>query len=304
MPSPGSSCGEYPPICAVVITYQPDEAVVGNLRALLRQVDRVVIVDNAASAASRERLEEFAADARVEVVFNAGNLGIATALNQGAERARVWGFEWLATFDQDSRIPPDYFAGLFAAWHSAPGRARIAVLAPAYRDRGLGTVSSPSEPMSPDDTRNVFVPVTATSGNVVRLGPLAGVGGFADRYFIDLVDFELCLRLRRAGWRVLEVRGVRLDHAQGAWHRRRFLWRRPSMNDYGALRRYFQARNRLAMYARYGVGDFEWCAHDACGYVWDCAKLLLFGTRRRAKLAAMAWGGVDALLQRMGPRIE
>lgn len=289
-------------MCGVVVTYHPDEAMVDNLRALLGQVDRVVIVDNAASAASRGRLAEFATNARVELVFNASNLGIATALNQGAQRARALGFEWLATFDQDSRIPPDYFARLFAAWRSAPGRARIAVLAPAYRDRGLGTVSSPSEPMSPDDTRNVFVPVTATSGNVVRLDALAAVGGFADRYFIDLVDFEVCLRLRRAGWRVLEVRGVRLDHAQGAWHRRRLLWRRPAMNDYGELRRYYQARNRLALYRRYGSDNLEWCVHDARGYFWDCVKLLLLGTRRRAKLAAMARGVVDGLLGRMGPR--
>jgi rhamnosyltransferase len=300
---PASKPAAAPPrTCAIVVTYRPGRDVWDNLQALRVQVDRLVIVDNASDAASAGLLAGFAGDPGVEVVANGENRGIATALNQGARRARAEGFEWIATFDQDSRVPPGYFATLFAAWRSAPQRARIAVLASAYRDRGLGVVSSPSEPMSPDDTRNVFVPVTATSGNVVWLPALDAVGGFAEEYFIDLVDFEFCLRLRARGWRVLEVRSVRLDHAQGAWERRRFLWRRPAMNDYGEMRRYYQARNRLALYGRHGAANFEWCAHDARGYAWDCAKLLLFGTRRRAKLAAMARGAVDGLFRRMGPR--
>src|SRR5436853_244951 len=157
-----------PEIGAIVVTYHPDESVLENISALLGQVELLIIVDNAATAASRELLGRIHPRRETEIIFNAENRGIATALNQGVDR-------------------------------------------------------------------------------------------------------------RRAGWLILEARGVVLDHAQGRWERRRLWGRRPRVNDYDAVRRYYQTRNRLVLYRELGGYDLRWTLDDAQGYGWDFLKLLLFG---------------------------
>lgn len=287
-------------VCAVVVTYHPEPGVVENIRAVRRQVERLIVVDNEVTDESRNLLAALAEDPAVELVFNRENLGIATALNQGRERALSGDFDWLATFDQDSRAPDGFIAGLLAGYRAYAERERVAVLAPLYRDRNLGVVSSPSGPITGDPARETVISVTATSGNLVSTRALRAVGPFRDDFFIDCVDFDFCLRCRRQGWLVLEVRRVELDHAQGRFTQRRWLWRTPRLNDYSAVRRYYQARNRLIMYARFAAFDPRWILRDARGYASDLAKLLLFSERRPEKVRAVFTGFWHALIGKRG----
>lgn len=287
-----------PRVCAVVVAYHPGPEVPAHLAALASQVERLIVVDNAATPGSRTLLTAAAA---VDYLANTDNRGIAAALNQGVARALAAGCDWVATFDQDSLVPPGYIAGLLAARERAPDAGSVAVLAPLYRDRNLGFLFSPAVPL--DGGRgDVPVSVTATSGNLVSAAALRAVGGFRADYFIDCVDFEFCLRCRRAGWRVLEVRSVVLEHAAGRWQQRRWLWRRPRFNDYPADRRYYQARNRVELYRDYAGFDPRWIARDAWGYACDFLKLLLFCTDRGPKFWAVLAGFRDGLDGRMGPR--
>lgn len=286
-------------VVAVIVTYRPGQDVVANIGAIARQVERVVVVDNEASDHSRALLSAVAGDTKIEVIENRENLGIAAALNQGVDRLASWGAEWIATFDQDSRVPDGFVAGLLKGWEAFGERERVALVVPVYRDRGMGFVYSASGPLEGAE-RLQTVNVAAASGNLVSARALKVVGGFREDYFIDCVDFEFCLRCRKYGWLVLEVRDVMLDHAQGRWHERRFLWKRPRVNDYGAARRYYQARNRLLMYAEFASFDPRWTARDAFGYLCDFAKLVLFCEDRPAKLRAAALGWWHAVSGRRG----
>jgi rhamnosyltransferase len=245
-------------------------------------------------------LAAFEGNPAVERIFNVENAGIATALNQGAERAWAAGFPWIATFDQDSKIPESYMAGLLAAHAAYPNRDRVAVLAPLYRDRNMGFVYSASGPVTAESVASVPVSVAAASGNLVAAAAWHAVGGFRGDLFIDCVDFEFCLRCRQKGWLVLEVRAVRLDHAQGRWQERRLLWKNPRVNDYDAVRRYYQMRNRLIVFVRFVAFDPRWVLRDAWGYGCDCIKLVLFGRERGAKLRALAMGFWHACTGRRG----
>ena len=287
-------------ICAILVTYRPWPGVLANLEAVRRQVRHVIVVDNGSSDNSQALLASLAGDPAVELVFNRENLGIATALNQGVTRALARDFDWIATFDQDSTVPEGYIAGLLAAHATYPERERVAVLAPLYRDRHLGFVFSPGGPMTADSQDDVPVSVTATSGNLVSAAALRAVGGFRDDFFIDLVDFEFCLRCRRAGWLVLEVRRVILDHAVGRLRQRRLLWKRAKINDYDAFRRYYQARNRLIVGVHFVRFDPRWVLRDAWDYGCDFIKLLLFGENRWIKLRAIMAGFLHAVTGRRG----
>ncbi|MDO8543005.1 MAG: glycosyltransferase family 2 protein [Opitutaceae bacterium] len=288
-------------VCAVVVTYRPGPEVPAHIEAIRRQVGAVVVVDNEATAASRARLATIVGQPEVHLIANPENLGIATAFNQGAAFAVAGGFEWLATFDQDSAAPEGYIAALLAAHEPYPGADHTAVLAPLYRDRHLGFVYSPATgPVRDDSIGTVPVSVTASSGNLVATAALRAVGGFRDDFFMACVDLEFCLRCRRAGWNVLEVRSVVLDHAMGRYEQRRWLWLNPRINDYDASRRYYQARNLLVLYATHGRADFRWAMRDAWHYASDLLKLLFFCEHRGEKVRAVATGFWHALTGRRG----
>ncbi len=286
-------------VAAVVVAYRPGPEVPQHLAALRPQVERLIVVDNAATSASRDLLT---AAGGIDYVSNTANLGIAAALNQGAALALAAGCDWVATFDQDSLAPAGYIAGLLGALDRVPRPGAVAILAPVYRDRHLGFLFSPAQPLAGDPAADVPVSVTATSGNLVAAAALRATGGFRDDYFIDCVDFEFCLRCRAAGWQVIEVRRMVLEHAAGRWQERRWLGKARRFNDYPAERRYYQARNRPPLYRAYAAFDPRWVARDAWGYACDLLKLALFCRGRRAKFGAVLAGLRDGLDGRMGPR--
>jgi len=287
-------------ICAIVVTYHPGPEVPAHLEAILRQVSRVIVVDNEATAESRARLSVFAGQPAVELVDNPDNLGIATAFNQGVKRALAAGFAWIATFDQDSSVPDGYFAAMLAAHASYPRRDQVAVLAPLYHDRHLDFVFSSGGPLRDQLAADVPVSVAAASGNLLSAAALHAVGGFRDDFFIGYVDFEFCLRCRKAGWLVLEVRRVILDHAMGRYQQRPWFGRKARINDYDEMRRYYNARNQLIVYARLGIVDPRWALRDAWLYSKDCLKLLLYCENRWRKVCAMLTGYWHAFTGRRG----
>jgi N-acetylglucosaminyl-diphospho-decaprenol L-rhamnosyltransferase len=50
----------------------------------------------------------------------------------------------------------------------------------------------------------------------LRRSAVDSVGGWHERYFMYMEDFDLCWRLRRLGWRVAYEPGGRVTHVQGA----------------------------------------------------------------------------------------
>ena len=53
-----SQCPAHADICAVIVTYNPDSSFEQNVRALLPQVGKLVIVDNQSSSATHSRSRE------------------------------------------------------------------------------------------------------------------------------------------------------------------------------------------------------------------------------------------------------
>ena len=288
-------------VCALVVTYHPWPEVAAHVATIRSQVDQVVVIDNGSGHDGLAVLATLEGRPGIEVIRNPENRGIAAALNQGVAWALARDFSWVATFDQDSELPADFIASLLVAHAALPERERVAVLTPLYRDAEGGTLYSAAGPVDRSAPAVVDVSVAATSGNLVSAAALRAVGGFRDDFFIDAVDHEFCLRLRRQGWRVLEVRNVILDHRQGRWERRPLLWRTVGVNDYPAVRRYYQARNRLLVYFEFAFFDPAWVAYDAREYTSDLIRLILVGRDRGPKFRAIAYGFGHALLDRLGP---
>lgn len=286
-------------ICAVVVTYNPAASIAVNIRALLPQVGKIIVVDNGTGSSFRQRIDDLRGIERVQVICNTENVGIASALNAGARNAIREGYAWIATFDQDSLAPADFIGSLLAAYASCPFRNRVALVSPVYLDQGSGLTTSFAKYKT---VAGGFgeVEVTLTSGNLVNVRILAELNYFEESFFIDYVDVEYCLRCVAAGYALIEAPGAVLHHQVGdpTWHR--IFGKRFGVTHHDPLRRYYIARNRVAVYRRYSRRRPAWVLRDTGSFARELVKIVLFEKLVIRKLVATARGIWHGVLARSG----
>jgi rhamnosyltransferase len=294
------SAAQYARILAAVVTYHPPPELAANLAALRAELADVVVIDNGSPDAAT--IAATAAAAGCRFIGNAGNLGVATALNQGVRLAQSEGFAWFAAFDQDSRAPPGAVARLLALHDRHPERARIGVLAMSHRDRNTGRNYQHGFDVIARGPGWRSLRATITSGSLTRVDLFDDIGAFEDELFIDGVDHEFCLRCRMAGRLVIEDEAVVLEHAIGEATLHRLLWLSLPIHHHAPVRHYYITRNGLELARRYVARDFLWAAQNAALVIAGRAAAVLVDKGARGPiLKAIGAGGRDFLRRRFGP---
>jgi rhamnosyltransferase len=280
-------------VCAVIVTYHPKPECAGTLAALAPQVRELLIVDNGSPAASFAPVEAAAASVGARIVRLGSNRGIAAALNVALEHARQQGFTWLATFDQDSRPGEGLLGQMLRVLASYPEPDQVALLTPVQVEEASG-VNSVTLVTLARGSRWRLLRLAITSGNLLNVAAASRVGGFDASLFIDYVDHEICLKLRREGYQILEASEVRLLHSLGTMEVRQFLGRRPRVSHHSRLRRYYITRNRALLWRQYGSFDPRWMVDDVHRFLNEVVAVVLWEKDVPGKLWMMARGLFDA----------
>ncbi len=289
-----------PTVCAVIVSFHPNEALLANVRALRPQVDELLIMDNASGPASADLLQRCAA-LGAQVRHLPDNIGIAAALNLAVEHARQQGHTWLATFDQDSRVSPDMLATLLTTYQQMPQPETVAALSPRYHNQRSGAILTSEAMRLPQDPALPWVEVfvVLTSGNLVKLSTFERVGLFNEAYFIDHVDTEFCLRCHAHGLKIMEIKAARLLHCIGEPSPVKIFDRLKHTSNHSALRRYYLTRNSLYMYRTFFWRFPAWITRNflillrAWAMVW-------FEPETPRKLRAILHGLWDGLRGKLG----
>jgi len=138
------------------------------------------------------------------------------------------------------------------------------------------------------------------SGTFLSTEACRKIGLFDDSFFIDYVDIDFCLRLRKRGLRIIEANNAIIDHRLGDPSRHTILGKTTTVYSHSPIRRYYAARNRLRMYPRYLFSDPGFIGHDFRSWFKELIKLVLFEEDRRRKLSYIARGVWDAFRGRSG----
>ena len=216
--------------------------------------------------------------------------------------ARAAGADWILLLDDDS-VPGDGMVRtMIDAWTRLAGRDRVGLLTPRLTD--------PEETLRPylltargrfDLARTPLVPgavardgvFAIASGSLVRARVLEVVGGMDARFFIDYVDIEFSLRLRRAGFEIVGIGDAVLRHRLGEVRTVRALGRTRTLSTHDAWRRRHIHRNRVRVWRRHGAVSLGWLAFDIAAAAYDVWKALVYEDDRAAKLRAIGRGFVD-----------
>jgi|SRR5580658_1779617 rhamnosyltransferase len=292
--------GSSPPlafrVCAVIVTYNPRPAFVDNIVAVATQVSHVVVVDNGSSAETERHFQELVTRIDCTVIRNHENLGIAVALNLGVQYALKSRFDWVCTFDQDSRVCDGFVIKMLDAYQQSPHPERVALLAPRYTDRESGFNLRLKRASDGE------ILAAMTSGSMMPASTIQKLGFFDESFYVDAVDIEFCLRARRKGMLILQSSAVLL-HSLGRTTYHHLLGFRFGVTNHSAGRRYYMTRNRLRLLIRY-ASDWSWSWRESRTMLLDAAKILFAEDDKWSKVRAMAAGTADALRGRVGKQIE
>jgi rhamnosyltransferase len=288
-------------ICAILVTYYPDALFAQRLERIRDQVGRILIVDNTADAKCG-LASQLVSDDALNVLENKENLGIGAALNQGLTRAIQLGYQWMITFDQDSWVHEDLVTTLISIVEQQPQPDLVGIIGCNFEHETshLSTIKHKVAGPNFSEAKTVI-----TSGSLLSAAVFSAVGPFRSDFFIDFVDHEYCLRLRKLGYSVLTANAPLMVHALGAPTPLSFDTAIGKfslvLTNRSPLRRYYMTRNGILVAKAYFSVAPIW-ALKTLGSVLGFAllKIPFEKTARWKKFCATILGALDALRSKSG----
>ncbi len=302
------------PLAAVIVRFNPPPGFDQRVAHTAAQCDFTVVVDNGSSHAWSPDPAHLPASESLHQLHNAGNLGIATALNQGIRYAARRGARSVFLLDHDSTPLPGCVGRLQRTLRQhddmpvAAAVPRIRYGHPDIRCRWPATSGSGHSVRfrfvyGARVTQPVPVDLAISSGMLLDVEHWQRLGGFDENLFIDLVDTDYCLRARRQGLRILAEPRAIVQHSLGDVEKRTLFGRMVAYpTHHNALRHYYISRNRIALIRRHAQRFPSWFVYETLGAAKLITKVVAFEQDRRDKVAATLVGTWHGLRRRSGPR--
>lgn len=279
-------------ISGVVVLYNPDENILNNIKSYINLLDKVYVVDN--SPIPNDNKKKFK-HKKIEYISNDGNKGIANALNVGAKRAIVEKCDWLLTMDQDSSFKAGSLEKMIEFLNEIKDDKFMSeVLDLNYNKLGILSALQRTGLNKDDNLEGIEYPlVVMTSGNLVNLNLYKEVGGFKDWLFIDGVDFEFCLNLRKNGYNIVQMNTAELKHNLGNIQEKVLFGKKIFVTNHNSTRRYYITRNRHYLYDLYKKYFSEYCKLELKMTKKELIKIWLFENEKINKTISIFKGYID-----------
>jgi len=274
-------------IVAGIVLYNPDIArLKENVNAILPQVDFIILIDN--SSDNIDEIEsEYCKINNIYLKKNEKNIGIAKALNQIVHFCEQKNCEWVLILDQDS-IPPN---NLIENYEKYIFFEKVGIITIKIIDRNyLEENSSISKELEP---KYEYIEKCITSASFINIQLCKKIGYFDEKMFIDLVDFEYCIRLRKAGYKILRLNYITLLHQLGNLKVYSIFGKKIRITNHSKIRDYYYARNSLYYLKKHR--DYLDKKEIYSKLLIKMLKVLFFERSKKAKFKAMLLGIKDGI---------
>ena len=269
-------------IYAGIVSFNPNlERLKQNIDAILPQVDQVLVFENGSK--DQERIIRYFED-KVIFLCSESNIGIAAALNRLIEWGEKKDYLWMISLDHDS-ICGEGFVERMEPYLRVTDR--IGIAAPIIVDRNIGIIGH--------NPRNKWAEVRTciTSGSFNNIAAWRIIGGYDETLFIDSVDFEYCFRLRKNGYKIIQVSDVQLLHELGKSTKRRFLFWKVDVQGHSAFRKYYIARNNVYYPLKHHL--FLHFARGNLRNIWLLIIVSLYEEDKKEKIKSIRRGWKDGI---------
>ena len=266
-------------IAGIVTLYNPTDKDISNINTYLKDIDRLYIVDNTEGKDNKDRIPK---SKKIEYIFKNENLGVATAMNMGAEKALEEGYKWLLTMDQDTTFKKGVMDKMKEVILKED-TSKVGIVTPWHHTR----LKDKKPETEYDDPHDVM-----TSGNLVNLDIWKKIGGYKDWLFIDGIDIEYCMNLHKQGYKILRINTIEIDHSLGDIFYRSIRGRLFLCTNHAPIRRYYIMRNYQYIKDMYVKDDPGYC-YALAGQRHNMIGVLLFEKQKIKKIRMYIRGYKD-----------
>jgi len=267
-------------LAIITVTFNPEINRLSGQLDVLPADAWLIVVDNATEEECYRTLEQrIASRPKTHLIRNSSNLGLAEALNQGANYAleHLPSVQYLLLMDQDSVPFPAAITRLLAAHAELENRGLpVGCVGPRLVDRVTGLQHGFHRikgwrwsRVYPAETDHAPIECANLngSGTLMRASLFSNLGGLDERLFIDHVDTEWAFRVLNAKFLLLGIPDARFDHAMGEKSLRFWCFGWRIWPQRSPKRHYYLFRNAVWLMRR-GYVPTVW-------KVWAIAKLLM-----------------------------
>lgn len=227
---------------AGIVLFHPDmDRLRQNIEAIVDQVHEIVLINNGCE--NLEAVDDIIGEyTNIALINNAGNIGVAAALKQIMEYAIIHGYDWVLTLDQDSVC----FPGLMEAYSRWTDIPDAGIFTCNIIDRNF-TV----DPCFGEGECIKEITQCITSGSLIRVSAYQETDGFDEQMFIDSVDFDICINMRRHGYKIIRANYNGVLHEVGHGRNVKIIFKDYISYNHPASRQYYMARNHKYLVMKY-----------------------------------------------------
>lgn len=297
-------------IASVTVAYNSAGALGKQLDALLRQgrrLDEIIVVDNGSQDATVDMLRRNYP--QVTVIELGENLGTSGGITAGLSYSALQKkHDWTWLLDQDSLPESNALDELVRGYSMIEQQhGNTGVIASLPKDAGTG-ISYPglhwrgrlvAPPPEMCQQPAWFVDATISSGTMIRREVVEKVGFPRADFFIDFVDFEYSLRIRRHGYQIAIIRDSVLHHTMGTPRMMRLFRFIKLWSGHVPWREYYYSRNyTYVVWHTYPQIQSKFFL--LAQLVRHGTAMVLFGEDKLASLHMMLRGFLDGRAGRLG----
>lgn len=277
-------------LVAVVTTFDPDFMLIERLTLLCDQnIYSIILIDDSGVGSVDQYVSELK-NLGVIVIKNSSNLGIAASLNVGFEKAIELKADFVLTLDDDSGLSTAYVDILMSFIIDNSNKKIVA----------CGMIENESCLKIEKNSINTPKRNLITSGCIYPVSVVSDIGFFNEDFFIDLVDFEFCTRLRRAGYSLFEIPEAKMTHTIGSSVVINFLGIDLIIYNHNPFRLYYQVRNVYLYIYKYLLADPIYCAYLLLNVFKTFIKIIFFESNKLTRLKFYFKGTFHGLINSGG----
>ncbi|HVP81217.1 MAG TPA: glycosyltransferase family 2 protein [Thermodesulfobacteriota bacterium] len=223
-----------PCVSVIIVSWNTREYLLSCLKSIFEEREakswKVIVVDNGSKDGSGIEVKK--TFPYVHLIENEENLGFAKATNQGLKKAAG---KYVLLLNPDTRVKSEAIERLILFMNASPkvGIAGVQLLnSDGSKQNSIANFPSlATELLNKSLLRWLFpkafpgkerdwpepIEVDSVIGAcmMVRRKAIEQVGLLDEDYFLFLEETDWCYRMKQAGWKVVHVPEVRIDHFQG-----------------------------------------------------------------------------------------
>ncbi len=290
------------PVIAVLVAYHPKAGELeGSVKSLLQNFKEIVLVWNGPHPF---KTPTFLKDKYIHLLDMKDNVGLATALNGGIDRAFQLGAAWVYLSDQDSLLPAEFKSLAIKYSKHIPKPYKVAAMGPVYFNQAtkeVGRIIRTEFLRRRRDRPNmnesyIETDYLITSGSFISKPAFNDIGPMLDKLFIDLIDVEWGLRAKSRGYKSFVLPKAMLDHKLGD---DKFTAFGKAFPIHSPLRIYYYLRNSIHLYGKNYI-SLNWKLIDCVRNIFRFLFYVMLVKPRLKYMRMALLGAYHGIIGRMG----